>query len=473
MKKAFFALSFAMMLFISSNVQAAGNVSLITNKTNVDIGEEFTVSISISSEEVASLTARVTVDTSKVEFVSGPSNSNFRNGRIIYTWTDPNGGESPITNGTLATFTLRAKASGAAGFSVSGDFYSPQETAINLNFTGATVTINEQAPVIEPEPEEPPISSEPTEPSTPAEPENPTTSEIPNNPEEPNEPANIENQNKQVNPINNEEIPNISGNTDSASSDNLPKTEDTPSAQQNLSFNTNLKSLRLDIATIIPEFSPSIFQYETNIDENIENIDVLATPEDSKSNISITGNNNLQIGRNTISIIVTAENGEKKEYKIVVNKSELAKLSNSFLENLAIENAELIPEFRYDIYEYNAEIDNNIENVNILAVPQRKSANITIVGNDNLQPGDNQITVMVTSEDGTTSNTYKINVHKKTEAEEIKEENENNKIEDIKLKGDSEELTRRDTTGHIIMAIVISLSTITTITILIWKYKNE
>ena len=75
----------------------------------------------------ATLTIKINVDTSKVEYVSGPGNSNFVNGRVIYTWTDPNGGLSPITSGTVATFKFKAKSAGTASFSVSGEFYDSNE----------------------------------------------------------------------------------------------------------------------------------------------------------------------------------------------------------------------------------------------------------------------------------------------------------------------------------------------------------
>ena len=36
-------------------------------------------------------------------------NSNFVNGRVIYTWTDQSGGLNPKTSGTIASFKFKAK----------------------------------------------------------------------------------------------------------------------------------------------------------------------------------------------------------------------------------------------------------------------------------------------------------------------------------------------------------------------------
>lgn len=68
---------FILILLYGSKVKAAGTISLSTSKSTVNIGDEFSVSVNLSGASVATLTARVTIDTSKVDYVSGPSNSSF------------------------------------------------------------------------------------------------------------------------------------------------------------------------------------------------------------------------------------------------------------------------------------------------------------------------------------------------------------------------------------------------------------
>lgn len=124
MKKIIISIIVMIVYFIIfSQVEAAGTVSLNASKSSVNIGDTFTVSINLSGASVATLTARVSFDTSKVDFVSGPSNSNYSNGRVIYTWTDPTGGDSPLTGGTIATFTFKAKAAGNVNFGVLRKFF--------------------------------------------------------------------------------------------------------------------------------------------------------------------------------------------------------------------------------------------------------------------------------------------------------------------------------------------------------------
>ncbi len=70
---------FMIILLVSGKVKAAGTISLSASKSTVNVGDEFSVSVNLSGASVATLTSKVTVDTSKVEYVSGPSNSNFSN----------------------------------------------------------------------------------------------------------------------------------------------------------------------------------------------------------------------------------------------------------------------------------------------------------------------------------------------------------------------------------------------------------
>lgn len=191
------------------------------------------------------------------------------------------------------------------------------------------------------------------------------------------------------------------------------------------SSNNYLKSLQLDIEGISPIFNKNTTQYYITVLENITNINVTAKPEDSKASVQVLGNTNIQLGNTKISIIVTAENGNKREYVINVTKTSNPELSNASLENLAIENAVLIPEFSADITDYTVEISEDIEQLNILAIPQQEAATVTIEGNENLQIGQNNIKITVLAQDGETTKIYNVLVIKNEVQEDIIEENVN------------------------------------------------
>ena len=167
-------------------------------------------------------------------------------------------------------------------------------------------------------------------------------------------------------------------------------------------------------------------EYSISITENIDSIDVLATPEDNTANVYINGNNSIPIGTSNIIITVIAQNGEQREYKIVVNKSDEAKKNNSFLENLSIENAVLVPEFKANITNYLAEVESSVENLNVLAIPQVEGARAEIQGEKNLKFGENEVKIIVTSQNETNTTVYTIKVSRKTENETVIEDEKQN-----------------------------------------------
>ena len=67
-----------------------------TEKNQIKKGEEFKISLEISDASISALTAWIYFDETKIEFVSGPDNSNIIDNRIVYTWYDKNGGNTPI-----------------------------------------------------------------------------------------------------------------------------------------------------------------------------------------------------------------------------------------------------------------------------------------------------------------------------------------------------------------------------------------
>lgn len=411
---------------IDSN--AAGSISLSSSKSSVTVGEEFSVSVKLSGASVATLTSRITVDTSKVDYVSGPSNTSFSNGRVIYTWTDSSGGNNPLTGGTIATFKFRAKATGSASFSVSGDFYTPDETSVNPSFSGTTVTIKEKE-------------------------------STPNPPSGGNENGG--------NAGNGGGTGETGGGGSSGGSTGTGK-PGTGGGQTTLSSNTNLKELHLSVEGLSPNFNKSITKYNIIVGNDINNINVTALAEDSNAKVNITGNTNLKSGVNNIKIeVVAQDNKAKKTYLIDATKTDNPDLANASLENLAIENVTLQPEFSPDIIMYVAEVGSDVENLNILAVPQIEGADVKIEGKDNLQFGDNVVTIKVVAKDGATHKEYLINVHKKTKEEESME-NEIEKEEKIE-----QEEKNKVGIGNIVICYIVVIGVGVISYMLITKYRKE
>ena len=83
------------------------------------------------------------------------------------------------------------------------------------------------------------------------------------------------------------------------------------------------------------------------------------------------------------------------------------KSSNSKLESLQIAEGIITPEFSKNVYEYAIIVPNEITKLNIAASQDHSRATVQVVGNEELQVGDNIVEIIVTAEDGSTS-TYKI-----------------------------------------------------------------
>lgn len=179
--------------------------------------------------------------------------------------------------------------------------------------------------------------------------------------------------------------------------------------------NTNLKVLRLNQEGITPSFQKQIKEYYIIISEEIHNLTVTAIPENLNSKVEIIGNINLKSGKNTIYIKVNSENKKQTdEYKIHVTKTDDMEAANANLENLAVENVMLMPDFQLQCLNYKAEVENEVEEINILAIPQNPNAHVKILGNKELKEGNNIVQILVYAQNQITLKKYEIQVYRKT-----------------------------------------------------------
>ena len=133
--------------------------------------------------------------------------------------------------------------------------------------------------------------------------------------------------------------------------------------------------------------------------------------EDEKAKVTISGNEKLETGENTIKVTVTAEDGTAKTYNISTTKEEKEKLQ---LSKLQITGITLNETFKPDKYEYSIDLNgtSNITKLDIKATANDETATIEILGNDNFVEGENVVTIMVKSKDGNETATYQIVINK-------------------------------------------------------------
>ena len=71
------------------------------------------------------------------------------------------------------------------------------------------------------------------------------------------------------------------------------------------------------------DFDPETFEYRLDItDPDVTDLEIEYEVADENATVQILGNEDLQLGRNIVRIIVTAENGEQASYTLTVNVHE-------------------------------------------------------------------------------------------------------------------------------------------------------
>ena len=180
------------------------------------------------------------------------------------------------------------------------------------------------------------------------------------------------------------------------------------------SDNKNLKSLSVNgDFELTPKFDKNVTEYNLKVGSDVEKIDIKAVTEDNSAKVTITGNDKLLMGENTVEIKVTAEDGTARAYKINVTKGEIENADLGLgLSELSIDGYTLTPEFSTGTYEYKLDIaDSSITSINVNAKSNAENAIIEIAGNNELKIGENIITILVKSEDGKEVTTYQIIVN--------------------------------------------------------------
>lgn len=163
--------------------------------------------------------------------------------------------------------------------------------------------------------------------------------------------------------------------------------------------------------------------YEVAVPEDTQEVEVYASAQDEKATVTGIGKKSLKKGENKIEVVVTAEDGTTKTYTINIireiqqedyqqtEKINYEENGNGLVE-LKINDLNLSPEFRTNVYEYTVKYIGEDVKLKIEAKPTEEDYMVEIIGNDNLQEGENYITILVSEENGNNVATYQITVNK-------------------------------------------------------------
>lgn len=418
-RKVLIILIFIISFYLFWNITYASNyetVYLISKQKEVNQGEEIHITVNLQNSKIAACNFYIYFEDSKVEFISNMdkedtnANTNLDKNHINFVWFDKLGGEG-AKEGEITTFKFRAKENGLVKFTIHGEFYNQNGQLILTDFKEEQVKIGK-------------------------------------------------------------EESNLQTYKNEEQGTNLEET------------NSNLQVLRVDKEGLIPNFQKDIQEYYLNVPNDIISVDVLAISENPNAVVEIKGNENLKDKINDITIKVTsADETQSKVYTIHVSRIDNLELANTNLEILAVENVLLNPPFDSSITNYEIEVSNHIESINILAVPENEKATVMITGKDNLKEGSNLATITVKAQDGFTKRNYRINVNRRNLEEEKKYQEEQAKrkkelenaynIEKISLNinNSEEQLTKKQNKNYGTIAIWICsmLAIIVIIFFVIWK----
>lgn len=96
------------------------------------------------------------------------------------------------------------------------------------------------------------------------------------------------------------------------------------------SANNALASLTVSAGELTPAFAPSVTDYTLSLPLNSDKLTLTAAPSDSKAKVQGDGEVALQGGVNTLSVLVTAENGDVRTYTITVKVAQAPTLFFDF-----------------------------------------------------------------------------------------------------------------------------------------------
>lgn len=192
--------------------------------------------------------------------------------------------------------------------------------------------------------------------------------------------------------------------------------------------NANLGGLALSAGTLSPAFASATTAYTASVANSAASITVTPTSADANATLAVDGTAvasgsasgaiALNAGSNTVTIVVTAQDGvTTKTYTVAVTR---APSSNAALGNLALSAGTLSPAFASAATSYTASVAFSVASVTVTPTTEDATATAkvdggTVASGSASQPialgvGGNTVTIAVTAGDGKTTTTYRVTV---------------------------------------------------------------
>ena len=189
--------------------------------------------------------------------------------------------------------------------------------------------------------------------------------------------------------------------------DRYVKLDDMTCKVRVLSDINTLDSLSIEGVSLSPKFDKNILSYQ-GVTKN-EKIVIKGNTSDSGARIEgDIGEKNLTLGVNTFNVKVISARGSIREYKLYITRE--SKSNDVTLKSLKLSSGDL--DFSRDVFYYLINVSNEVDNIDIEAIPNDDKTSIRVEKPEILVVGKNEIRVIVTAEDGTMA-TYVVVVNKK------------------------------------------------------------
>ena len=193
--------------------------------------------------------------------------------------------------------------------------------------------------------------------------------------------------------------------------------------KSNKSSNNYLKNISTSLGTLSPAFNRSqtsyILSFPYDFDyKTLEKISINAVKEDTKEKIEGTGVKGVKVGTNVYNLVVTAENGETRTYAIKLIKPEISEDKNMRLATLKLTYIDesgksvelpLDKTFNAETFEYFLNVESIVKSIKIdTTLPEgSEGIKVSVSGNEDLQDGENVITITLVNEHDDTENPKK------------------------------------------------------------------
>lgn len=215
----------------------------------------------------------------------------------------------------------------------------------------------------------------------------------------------------------------------SSSSNNKPTTGTTTTTkpkEEKKSNDATLKSLEIEGYELYPTFDTNTREYNIRVANDVTKVIVTPTVNHEKASFKIQGVEELLVGKNVVTIVVTAEDGSSSNYVINVTRDReglnVEYIKFSYIDETGTkQELALNPEFSAEVFEYNlGTISHLISKLDVGVLANFAEANIEVEGNEQLVEGENTITVTVTmpsenEEEADEVLTYTIKLNKEAE----------------------------------------------------------